>query len=391
MSHFSDAIETLKLASIRRGVHYSLDRFVTPLDRLGNPHLMLPPVIHVAGTNGKGSTTTFIAAALRAHGYSVGTYTSPHIRCYRERICIDGQPISEDMFLECFHRVVVEMPIAQWSEFELLTLLSFLYFNLNRPDFIIYETGLGGRLDATNVVRPIASVITPIGMDHSDILGATIDAIASEKAGIIKPGIPVFTAQQTSEVAEILMSVATQNNTVMTVVEPWNNIPDRYRMSAKYQRQNAALADSVVRWALGGRYDSSVAQSGMAGAQIWGRFNQWRLGRQLITVDGAHNIHGFIALKNEEITPDTVWLGMLTTKSAADCVRQLPQTVSCLTIFCPDPDRWHSINYFQSIWKGTVNLWNDVTRMPSFGNELLITGSLYFIAALKPYFDTLNQ
>jgi dihydrofolate synthase/folylpolyglutamate synthase len=158
--------------------------------------------IHVAGSNGKGSVTKKIAAALESAGYSVGIYTSPHISCFRERICINGQMISEEsvesILSQLFHLAAQENLTPTFFEFT--TLLALHYFALNNVDFAVLEVGLGGRLDATNIVTPMLSVITSISLEHTEILGNTIEEIAFEKAGIIKSGIPVVLGPRTPQV-----------------------------------------------------------------------------------------------------------------------------------------------------------------------------------------------
>lgn len=149
--------------------------------------------IHIAGTNGKGSVATMIAKTLQAGGYKVGLYTSPHVTCFRERICINGEkiPIIEvENLLTLLFEVIEEHAIPA-TFFELTTYMAFLYFSKEKVDFAVIETGLGGRLDATNVILPILSIITSVGFDHMEVLGNTIESITSEKAGIIKPNIPV--------------------------------------------------------------------------------------------------------------------------------------------------------------------------------------------------------
>ncbi|NGX48908.1 MAG: Folylpolyglutamate synthase, partial [Candidatus Anoxychlamydiales bacterium] len=159
---------------------------------LNNPHIDFKS-IHVAGTNGKGSVATKIAKALSLSGYKTALYTSPHITSYEERISVDGKLISKKdvkVLLKKIFKLRKKLKIYL-SFFEITTLLAFLYFSKKKVDFAIIETGLGGRLDATNIITPILSIITSIGLDHTNILGDTIDLIAFEKAGIIKPKIPV--------------------------------------------------------------------------------------------------------------------------------------------------------------------------------------------------------
>ena len=190
--------------------NFDLRRMEQLLDCMENPHLA-PLSVHIAGTKGKGSTAAMIASALSAAGYSAGLYTSPHLHTFRERIAVDGQMISEDEFAGIIQRLqpaVGEINRRQeygvLTTFEILTALAFVYFSERGADYQVVETGLGGRLDATNVVRPEVCVITSISMDHAEVLGDTLAKIAVEKAGIIKPGSVVVSAPQAEEAAEVI-------------------------------------------------------------------------------------------------------------------------------------------------------------------------------------------
>jgi dihydrofolate synthase/folylpolyglutamate synthase len=199
--------------------NYRLDRMRFLLSRFGNPQDSFSS-IHVAGSKGKGSVSHLLSAALTSHGLRTGLYTSPHVFDFRERIQIDGRFPQSGPFLRIINRVrsfldntnAGNFPFeAMPTTFELLTLSSLLYFREMRCSHAVLETGIGGRLDATNCVTPFACVITPIDLEHQDILGATIREIAGEKAGIIKPGIPVFSAAQDQEAADVIRSAAARN------------------------------------------------------------------------------------------------------------------------------------------------------------------------------------
>lgn len=182
-----------------------MDRF---LNRLGLPHARYP-IIHVAGTKGKGSVAAMMASALQAGGYRVGLYTSPHLVRFTERIRVDGQEIPEEDVAALTQELRKEEPLVPGlTTFELITALGFLHFARQRVDCAVVEVGLGGRLDATNVVQPLVSVITSISFDHTHLLGTTLDAIAREKAGIIKPGIPVVIAPQPQEAERAILETA---------------------------------------------------------------------------------------------------------------------------------------------------------------------------------------
>ena len=174
---------------------YKLDRMHGLLRHLGDPH-RLYPTIHVGGTSGKGSTSTMIAGALRASGKRTGLHTKPHLHSMTERACIDGRPIPRERFAELLERTMpaIERTTSEYGRptyYETLLALAFAYFAQERVDVAVIEVGLGGRLDGTNVLQPMVAAITSIGYDHTEILGTALEAIAFEKAGIAKPGVPL--------------------------------------------------------------------------------------------------------------------------------------------------------------------------------------------------------
>jgi len=198
---------------------FKLDRMHKLMELLNNPHESFPSV-HVAGTKGKGSTCSFIASALQAAGYKVGLYTSPHLVDFRERILVNGEWINQEDLVALTEelRPLTEI-VKDTTTFELTTALAFLYFRKQKVDVAVLEVGLGGRLDATNVVHPIVSVITPISFDHMAVLGNTLTEIACEKGGIIKPGKPVVIAPQHEEAMIELVHLANEKNSPFTKVE----------------------------------------------------------------------------------------------------------------------------------------------------------------------------
>ena len=198
---------------------FKLDRMHKLMELLGNPHESFPSV-HVAGTKGKGSTSSFIASALQAAGYKVGLYTSPHLVEFQERIIINGEWISKQDLVELTDelRPLTEI-VKDTTTFELTTALAFLYFRKRKVDVAVLEVGLGGRLDATNVVNPVVSVITPISYDHMAVLGSTLTEIAYEKGGIIKPGKPVVIAPQHEEAMTELVKLANERKSAFVQVE----------------------------------------------------------------------------------------------------------------------------------------------------------------------------
>jgi len=200
-----DALIARMALTVPAGWVFGLERMVRLLGRLQDPHLAVPPVIHVAGTNGKGSTTAFLRAALEAVGRTVHVFTSPHLVRFNERIRVAGRLASDEMLVAALERAEAANGGEPITFFELATVAAFLLFAEHPADVTLLEVGLGGRLDATNVVRDrLVSVITPISIDHEKFLGATLAAIAGEKAGIVERGRPVVSAPQDDEVIEVL-------------------------------------------------------------------------------------------------------------------------------------------------------------------------------------------
>lgn len=209
---------SLKKASELAKAEFNLDRMRALLEKLGNPHLAYP-VIHVTGTKGKGSVCALCASALQAGGHKTGLYTSPHLLDYCERIQVNGKPISHDELSDLVDEIKpVVASIPKLTTFEITTALGFLYFARQGCTAAVIEVGLGGRLDATNVVRPKVAVITSISYDHTAVLGDTLTLIAGEKAGIIKEGIPVVSAPQQREALTVLKKIAAQRLAPITLV-----------------------------------------------------------------------------------------------------------------------------------------------------------------------------
>ncbi len=285
-------------------VSLGLCRIRRLLELIGNPQDSLKSV-HVAGTNGKGSTCTFLDSILRSAGYKTGLFTSPYIETFEERVRVNGENIdwgslraltlelrdaSEQIFSE-----TGESP----TEFELMTALGFYYFANERCDICIIEVGLGGRLDSTNVITPELSVITPIGLDHVAILGNTLEEIAREKAGIIKEGIPVVCAEQKSEALSVI-SKAAGERLVMKESYPTFEM----NLKGSYQQENAALAATAaeVLGRLGWRISSEDIKSGIKSATWPARFEVFGN----VVLDGAHNVDGARTLRE---TLDEYWQG----------------------------------------------------------------------------------
>lgn len=213
--NFDEAIRFLRELTTF-GFNFGLGRIEELLNRVDNPHRKLK-VIHVGGTNGKGSTATMIAGILQAAGYKVGIFTSPHLHSYSERYKINGTEISQERIAELLTLMrpqlenMVEEGFEHPTEFEVSTAVAFLYFWEEAVDFLVLEVGLGGAIDSTNVVNPLVSVITNVAMEHMDYLGNTITEIATVKSGIIKPGVPAITAADDSSALTVIREAAQKN------------------------------------------------------------------------------------------------------------------------------------------------------------------------------------
>jgi dihydrofolate synthase/folylpolyglutamate synthase len=276
-----------------RGIIPGLETMERLLDALGNPERSLR-CLHVAGTNGKGSVCAITESVLRATGCRTGLYTSPHLVRFAERIRINGAEATDSLIQGGIARL--REATLGWPEelmptyFELVTALAFDLFARENCDVVVLETGLGGRLDATNVAPKLACAITPVGLDHTEWLGATLGAIAVEKAGIFLPGIPSVTAPQEPEALAALERVAGVLGSPLRVVE--EPLPEQLPLglSGSHQRRNASLALALIR-AAGFDPSPDAIAAGLSGVSWPGRFQRMECrGREMI-LDGAHNVH----------------------------------------------------------------------------------------------------
>jgi dihydrofolate synthase/folylpolyglutamate synthase len=253
-----------------------------------------PRFIHVAGTNGKGSVCAMADAVYRAAGFRTGLYTSPHLVTFRERIRLNGEMIPEEDVAEGLSEIRALM--NDWEHaptfFEIVTALALAWFQRRGAEIAILETGMGGRLDATNVVTPAVSVLTPIGLDHQAWLGSTVAEIAAEKAGILKPGVPAVSAPQTPEAAAVLRETAARVGTSLRFVEQPLDADWRISLAGRHQRWNAALVVEALAVS-GVSVPVKALRTGLATVQWPGRFQ--RIGERVV-LDGAHNPHAAIRL-----------------------------------------------------------------------------------------------
>jgi len=235
---------SLKHISELAKAEFNLDRMFALMEELGNPHEKYP-IIHVAGTKGKGSVAALCASALKAAGYKTGLYTSPHLWDYVERIQINGEPISHEQLVELVEEVKPAVAkIPKLTTFEITTAIGFLAFANHDVNAAVIEVGLGGRLDATNVLLPKVSVITSLSYDHMAVLGNTLAEIAGEKAGIIKEGIPVVSAPQTGEALQVLQRIAKERNSPFILVGKDVTFE---RLASSLDGQSLHLSDNIRR------------------------------------------------------------------------------------------------------------------------------------------------
>lgn len=228
---------------------YTLDRIWALLSELGNPQDQYPTV-HITGTKGKGSTAAMLASILTAAGYRTGLYTSPHLHTYRERIRVDGRLISEEAVIRWIetHRGLLET-FEELTTFEVTTAMAFDIFAQEKVDVAVIEVGLGGRLDTTNVITPMVSVITPISLDHTAILGDTISQIARDKAGILKPGVPAVIAPQPADALSAIRRVAGEVGAPLTVVgRDWTCTPGAMQSNGQSIEVHSSMQETLRIW-----------------------------------------------------------------------------------------------------------------------------------------------
>ncbi len=355
----SDAILKRLLSLHPKIIDLSLDRMERLLARLGAPHERLPPVIHVAGTNGKGSTVTYLRTIAESAGLKIHSYTSPHLVRFHERIRLaraagDSAHISDQDLSALLEECEVANAGAAITFFEITTAAAMLAFARAPADYLILEVGLGGRLDATNVVaRPKATVITTIDYDHQQFLGSQLKQIAHEKAGILKPGVPGIIGPQPDEAAEEIVRVARRVGAPLHLAgEDWHaheelghlifqdddgllDLP-LPQLPGRFQIDNAGNAVAAWRAVADSRIDTDAIARGLRSAQWPARMQRLASGRltaalgrgQDLWLDGGHNIsaaralaHSFADLNQRSPKPLVMIVGMLATKDAAGYLR----------------------------------------------------------------------
>lgn len=423
------------------GIRPGLERINRLMESFGNPQRRLK-FIHVAGTNGKGSVCAFLTSILRQSGYDVGTFTSPYLTTYSNRLQYNGQDIEDEVLVKLVNRLkpaAEDMAKSEWGSptmFEVTTALALLYYGtVAFPDYVVWETGLGGRLDVTNMVTPVVSVITNVGHDHMDVLGPAITDIAKEKAGIIKSGVPVITAVSQPEAMAIMKETASARNTTMYLLgdqftySPLEVAEDEQKFSFQgpfralesltvtlngaHQINNAAVAVMTVE-VLRQYYalimdDDDLAQ-GLKSTTWPGRLEMVSRNPRIL-LDGAHNPEGMEALANAlrdiyKFDKLNVMMAMMPNKNHEHSLRHILPMVDMLVITEPDFHKKMNAADLASVanrlgeelgrprnvvvepdWRRALELLQEAsTDVPEHENTLsVITGTLYLIADARSW------
>lgn len=420
---FREANEWLQ-SRLKFGIKPGLERMHVMMELLNHPERR-PKYIHVAGTNGKGSTIAFLNEILQQAGYVVGTYTSPSLETIHERISVNGVPISDEEFI---HLVNTVKPVAEKveqtefgapTEFEVMTAMMFDYFGrVNIPDVVLLETGLGGTYDSTNIISPLISIITSIGHDHMGILGESLEEIASQKAGIIKSGVPVMTAVQASSLLSIIEKTATskkarvyslnkhfsileQNERLIfrTPFHEYENV--KLGLSGTHQRSNAILAVMAANY-LTFYYSFQIERKhikeGLEKTFWKGRFEQVSKDPTIV-LDGAHNVEGVTALKETvrqsypNRTVHVIFSAMKDkeTKEMIDILSSFAHRIMFTSFANPRAKQAKALydeadvklKFYEEDWVQSIER---MKQTLSHGDVLIITGSLYFIGEVRKLF-----
>jgi dihydrofolate synthase/folylpolyglutamate synthase len=429
-------LERLQNHGALPAIELKLERIQNFLARIGNPHLHLPPLVHIAGTNGKGSTLAFIHAIIEAAGLKAHRYTSPHLVRFNERFIIANEQISDAALLAAFQALEPNLTAHPLTYFEATTALGFWLFAQNKADFTLLEVGMGGRFDATNVVsNPSITAITPISLDHQEFLGETIAKIAFEKAGIIKEGAPCVVGVQHSHARQVIEIRAHElnaplfrhgvewnfeilpNKSLHYISESLNIITPPPALLGEHQYQNAALAiacvdmlsqnsdlplplgegrgvgkPSPIGRGLGEGFYEKAIQIGIAKATWQGRLQQISLKNHgidnQIFVDGGHNEAGaesIVSWLQSLLKPPHLIMGLKADKDAHAFISKLAPFCASLH-FVPVPDvDCHSPQILQQMAVSmgfTATAHSDIleaaNNIPQ-QQTILITGSLYLV------------
>lgn len=371
------------------GICPGLGRMRALLKALGNPHRTYPSII-VAGTNGKGSTSAMLASILDAAGHRTGHYTSPHLVDLRERWMIAGERIDPALLEACIvdlHAAGERIGISP-TYFEALTVIAFDAFARAQCDLAVLEVGMGGRLDATNVVQPIAAVITPVGMDHMEYLGTTLRKIAGEKAGVIHRGATVLTSNDDPVVLDVIRKRAAKFGSRVIEVTEEHDTP----LAGAFQRRNAALAVRTAR-ELGVR--EAAIEEGVRNTRWRGRLEHLRVRGKDVWIDGGHNAHAIAAtapfFDARVPRPRLLVFGIMSDKDVGDVTRALFPLFDRVIATEPYPPRSMKADAFE----GAVPIpqpdaaFQAALAAPE--RAIVVTGSLYLAGAAIAFFDKIAE
>ena len=395
------------------------------LELLGNPQNKIK-CIHIAGTNGKGSTTAIITSILKEEGYTVGMYTSPYLEEFEERIQINGVNIPKERLAELVSKIekvseqIVSLGFDNPTQFEIITTIMFLYFAEENVDYAVIEVGLGGRLDATNVIDPVLVVITSISYDHMNILGETIEEIAGEKCGIIKNS-PVVTYPQVEEAMKVIeekckeksvqliktsessikeVIINKNDNTQNIKLEVGNELKEyKLALIGKHQVKNAMVVLNAIEAfkTLGGRVREESIKAGLENVRWIGRME--RLNKNpMVVIDGAHNIDGIRTLKESikeyfSYNKLILILGILGDKQVKEMVNTIGSLGENIILTEPHNERAESLDVMESYLKEeNKNVYKIMNYREAYEKALelandddlvLICGSLYMIGDMR--------
>ena len=385
-------------------IDLTLDRVHRLLGRLANPHLSLPPVVHVAGTNGKGSVIAMLRAALEAADYTVHVHTSPHLMRFNERIRLAGKLIEDDALLALLEECEAENAGEAITFFEITTCAAMLAFSRTPADIVLLETGLGGRLDATNAIRDAAmTVITPVSIDHQQYLGETLAEIAAEKAGILKPGVPCVMAQQPPEARDVILEIAAELGAPLFLEgRDWSSAQElpRPNLPGPHQIRNAALAKAALDTLPGFEVDDAALKQGFGQIDWPARLQRLTGGRLAglvrpdldLWLDGGHNKAAGVTIRDwlddQEPNPLHLVMGMLNTKNPQDFLAPFKDHITSLrTVTIPGEPASLSAEELASKAEGlglsarpvsgVVPALREISLEESLPGRVLIAGSLY--------------
>ena len=413
----------------RFGIKLELETIEDILHRLGNPHQRFKAV-HVAGTNGKGSTATYIGSILQKAGLKTGVYTSPHLVRFNERITINGQEISDDQVVDAYEAVhEADIGKRNATYFEIATAMGFYHFAKERVDWAVIETGMGGRFDATNVILPEVSVITNLSMEHREYLGNTIKALAWEKGGIIKPAVPVVTAVSQPSGCSVLQNIAKEKSAGLLFYKKdfsmrkthgkgtytYDGLENHFDRLVKplpgeHQKENLSLALAACELIFkkykdtDPRYDFTepIVKEGLANAQWPGRLEHV-MDKPLVILDGAHNLNAVKVLgkylssflKGRQLT---LVLGILDDKPHKKMLEHLVPLAGKVIITQAKIDRSLDPAILKAaaerLTQGPVTIIKDVKEAVTHAiktskkaDVVCVAGSLYVVGEAKEKFD----